>query len=270
VPGFSDAERRIMSTTGPRGGFVGIGRSCVSRARRLAAPCSGWPGRVRYDAIFLDVDGGTLPWVYPDVERHVGGLSPYADNGGLTAEWASGPAWGSLRRHIRENIEHRTEKPPARFRRRDAERTTAGLGIEVPTGGLTGVAERRISPHPDAGPVPEGLNGLGVPVSVVCNRDIGLAKVLDGLGWTRFFDGIVASAVLVLEKPRRKIYDEAMRLTGVPADRAVVVGNDPVSRVRGASEAGVGAECVDRTGAKAPEAAFVIPNLSELPGIVRG
>lgn len=132
------------------------------------------------------------------------------------------------------------------------------------------MADRRIFPHTDAGPVPEGLNGLGVPVSVVCNRDIGLAKVLDGLGWTCFFDGIVAFAVLGLEKPRRKIYDEAMRLTGVPADRAVVVGNDPVSRVQGASEAGVGAECVYRTGAKAPEATFVIPNLSELPGIVRG
>ena len=233
-----------------------------------------WPEgnvRVRYDAVFLDVDG-TLLWVDLDVEGYVDDLSPYSNNGGLTVEGAAGPVWGSLRRHIHENIEHRTEEALARFRRRNAERTAGELGVEAPSEVLAEVAERRISfnPYPEAEPVLEELKTLGVPVYVVSNWDIELEKVLEGLGWMRFFDGIVASAVLGVEKPRREIYEEALRVAGVSADRAVMVGNDPLSDVRGASEAGVDAVFIDRRGDRAPEAAFVLPDLRDLPGIVRG
>ena len=226
---------------------------------------------MRYDAVFLDVDG-TLLWVDLDVEGYVEDLSPYAENGGITVERAAGPVWGSFRRHIRENIEHRTEETFARFRRRNAERTAGELGIKAPTEVLTEVAERRISfnPYPEAEPVLEELEALGVPLYVVSNWDIELEKVLEGLGWMRFFNGIVASAIFGVEKPRREIYDEALRVAGVPAERAVMVGNDPVSDVRGASEAGVDAVFVDRKGGEAPEAAFIVSDLRGLPGIVRG
>lgn len=226
---------------------------------------------MRYDAVFLDVDG-TLLWVDLDVEGYVADLSSYADNGGLTVEGAAGPVWGSLRRHIQENIEHRTEEALARFRRRNAERTAGELGIEAPTEVLTEVAERRISfnPYPEAEPVLEELKELGVPLYVVSNWDVELEEVLEGLGWMRFFEGIVASAVLGVEKPRREIYAEALRVAGVSAERAVMVGNDPISDVKGASEAGVDAVFVDRKGGEAPEATFVIPDLRDLPGIVRG
>ena len=236
-----------------------------------ASPGASGPRRRRYDAVFLDVDG-TLLWVDLDVGGYVEDLSPYAGNGGLTVGRAAGPVWGSLRRHIRENIEHRTEGALARFKLRNAERTAGELGIEAPAEVLTGVAERRISfnPYPEAEAVLEELGGIGVPLYVVSNWDIELEKVLEGLGWTRFFDGIVASAVLGVEKPRREIYDEALRLAGVPAERAVMVGNDPVSDVRGAWEAGVDAVFVDRKGERAPEAAFVVQDLRGLPGIVRG
>jgi FMN phosphatase YigB (HAD superfamily) len=51
----------------------------------------------------------------------------------------------------------------------------------------------------------------------------------------------------------------------------VHVGNDPVSDIRGAAEVGIDAVFVDRRGnAQAPEATFVVPDLSGLPEIVRG
>lgn len=227
--------------------------------------------KMRYDAVFLDVDG-TLLWVDLDVEGYVDDLAPYSDNGGLTVEAAAGPVWGSLRRHIRENIDHRTEEALARFRRRNAERTAGELGIEAPSDVLTEVAQRRISfnPYPESAAVLEELKALGIPLYVVSNWDIELEKVLEGLGWMRFLDGIVASAVLGVEKPRREIYDEALHLAGVPADRAVMVGNDPVSDVKGASEAGIDSVFVNRRGSEAPEATFVLPDLRNLPGIVRG
>lgn len=227
---------------------------------------------MRYDGVFLDVDG-TLLWVDLDVEGYVEDLSPYADGkGGLTTERASGPVWGSLRRHIHQNIEHRTSEDLARFKRRNAERTAGELGIAAPSEILTEVAERRISfnPYPESIEVLEELKYLSVPLYVVSNWDIELEKVLEDLGWTGYFDGIVASAVLGVEKPRREIFEEALRLSGLRADRAVMVGNDPVSDVRGAFEAGVDSVFVARKDQAAPEATHVLPDLRGLPEIVRG
>ena len=227
---------------------------------------------MRYDAIFLDVDG-TLLWVDLDVDGYVEDLSPYAGNGAkLTTEQAAGPVWGSLRRHINENIEHRTEEDLAGFRRRNAEITARDLGIEAPTEVLAEVASRRISfnPYPESETVLEELRETGVPLYVVSNWDIELGKVLDDLDWTHYFDGVIASAVLGVEKPRREIYEEALRVANVPADRAVMVGNDPVSDVRGAYEAGIDAVYVNRKEVAAPEARHVLPDLSGLPEIVRG
>jgi putative hydrolase of the HAD superfamily len=53
---------------------------------------------VRYDAVFLDIDG-TLLWVDLDVEGYVEDLAPCSRNGGLSVERVSGPVWGSLCRH---------------------------------------------------------------------------------------------------------------------------------------------------------------------------
>ena len=227
---------------------------------------------MRYDGVFLDVDG-TLLWVDLDVEGYVEDLAPYADgNGGLTTERATGPVWGSLRRHIRQNIEHRTAEELARFKRRNAERTAGELGIAAPPDVLTEVAQRRISfnPYPESVGVLEELKEMSVPLYVVSNWDIELEKVLEDLGWAGYFDGIVASAVLGVEKPRREIFDEALRLAGISPDRAVMVGNDPVSDVRGAFEAGVDSVFVARKDLEAPEATYVLPDLRGLPGIVRG
>jgi putative hydrolase of the HAD superfamily len=227
---------------------------------------------MRYDAVFLDVDG-TLLWVDLDVEGYVEDLSPYASgNGRLTTEVAAVPVWKGLHRHIRQNIEHRTAERLARFKRRNAEMTAGELGISAPPDVLAEVADRRISfnPYPESAAVLEELKELGVPLYVVSNWDIELEKVLDDLGWTAHFDAIVASAVFGVEKPEREIFEETLRLAKVPADRAVMVGNDPVSDVRGAFEAGVDTVYVARKDVEAPEATYVLPDLRGLPEIVRG
>ena len=60
---------------------------------------------MRYDAVFLDVDG-TLLSVYLDVGGYVEDLAPYTTNGPLSVEAARGPVWGGFHEHIRENIKH--------------------------------------------------------------------------------------------------------------------------------------------------------------------
>jgi putative hydrolase of the HAD superfamily len=245
----------------------------AKKVRKVAKPDYGiGGGPSSYDAVFIDVDG-TLLWVGLDVEGYVEDLAPYSRNGGLTVEKARGPMWESLRRHIKENIEYRTHERLADFKRRNAERTAGELGIEAPVEVLTDVADRRISfnPYPESVAVLRQLNALGPKLYVVSNWDILLAEVLEALGWMQYFDGIVASALLGVEKPDPRIFDEALRISGTRRGRVIHVGNDPVADIRGAAAAGIDTVLVDREGdIEAPEATFVIPDLNGLPEIVRG
>ena len=225
----------------------------------------------RYDAVFIDLDGTPL-WVGLDAEGYVEDLAPYSRNGGLTVEKATAPMWESLRRHIHENIEYRNHEGLADFKRRNAEQTARELGIEAPAEVLTAVADRRISfnPYPESVAVLRRLKALGLKLYVVSNWDILLEEVLGTLGWMQYFDGIVASALLGVEKPDPRIFEEALRISGMRRERVIHVGNDPVTDIRGAAAAGIDTVLVDREGdIEAPEATFVIPDLSGLLEIVR-
>jgi len=227
---------------------------------------------MRYDVVFLDIDG-TLLWVDLDIAGYIEDLAPYSGNGGLTTEKAAGPVWRSLRRHIEENIRHRTEEDLAGFRRRNAAMTAEELGIEAPVEVLTDVAARRISfnPYPESEAVLLRLREMGTRIFAVSNWDIELEKLLDYLGWNDYFDGVIASAVVGVEKPEGGIFEEALRMGGIHRNRVVHVGNDPITDVVGASEAGLDTVLVDRRGVTgASEATYVLPDLAGLPGIVEG
>src|SRR5918911_1436603 len=211
---------------------------------------------MRYDAVFLDIDG-TLLWVDLDIEGYIEDLARYSGNGGLSAEKVAGPAWRSLRRHIEENVQHRTEEDLALFRRRNARMTAEEIGIEAPVEVLTEVAGRRISfnPYPESDAVLRRLREMGTRIFAVSNWDIELENLLEDLGWGGYFDGVIASAVIGIEKPEGGIFEEALRVGGISRDRVVHVGNDPFADVTGASDAGIDAVLVDRGGAlEAPEA----------------
>lgn len=226
----------------------------------------------RYDTVFLDVDG-TLLWVDLDMDGYVRDLAPYSDNGGLTVEKARGPVRESMRRHIKENIKHRTERSLAGFKRRNAEVTAGALGIAAPTEVLTDVAERRISfnPYPESEELLRELRSMGLKLYVVSNWDVLLEGVLADLGWKAYFDGIVVSAVVGSEKPDGGIFEEALRISGNPERRECVlhVGNDPVADVEGASAQGIDTVFVDRHGdGPAPGATYTLPDLRGLPELL--
>ena len=178
-----------------------------------------------------------------------------------------------MRRHIKENIKHRTEEDLAGFRRRNAELTARELGIEAPAELLQGVGKSRISftPYPESEAVLRRLREMGLKLYVVSNWDLQLVDVLEDLDWLRYFDGVIASAVVGVEKPDPGIFEEALRLSGVRRDRTLHVGNDPLADVKGAARAGIDTVLVDRKGnIDAPEATFIIPDLSELPDLLEG
>lgn len=227
---------------------------------------------MRYDAVFLDIDG-TLLWVDLDVEGYVEDLAPYSDNGRLTTDKVAGPVWSSLRRHIAGNLEHRTEEGLNGFKRRNARITADEIGVDAPIEVLAEVARRRISfvPYPETEAVLQRLRETGVKVFAVSNWDIELTKVIEDLGWSGYFDGVIASAVVGVEKPGGEIFEEALRVCGSARDRVVHVGNDPVTDVEGGSDAGIDTVLVDRRGTiDAPRATYVLPDLNGLPGILEG
>ncbi len=227
---------------------------------------------MRYDAVFLDVDK-TLLWVDMDVEGYVEDMAPYARNGSLTVEEARGPLQESLRKHINENINYPTEEEFAWFRRENARRTAEALGLEAPESVLAEVLDERITftPYPESEGVMGELVRMGLPLYAVSNWDVALEAVLQDLGWTGYFSGIIASAIVGSEKPDSGIFEEALRVAGVPRDRVVHAGNDPVSDIRGAASCDIDSVLVDREGGlDAPEAVATIPDLRELPALVRG
>lgn len=223
-----------------------------------------------YDTIFLDVDG-TLLWVDMDVQGYVDDLAPYSANGDLTAERAARPVWEGMREHIQENIKYSTVAELEGFKRGNQRRTAQALELDAPPEVLGEVSERRISfrPYPESERVLQELRELGLDIYVVSNWDVQLEEVLESLGWTRYFDGIVASAVVGVEKPEPGIFEEALRVSGASRERVVHVGNDPVADVKGATASGIDALYLNRSGEGAPQAVAEMPDLSGLPAWLR-
>ena len=190
----------------------------AKKARTLAKinHVSGRDHRLRYEAVFLDVDG-TLLWVHPDIEGYVQDLSPYTTNGSLTVEKATGPVYENMRRHIKESSKHRTADDLADFKRRNLERTARELGIVAPSEVLMEVAKRRTSyvPYPESEDVLRRLREMGIKVYVVSNCNVLLVEVLEDLGWMGYFDGVIASGEVGVEKPDPRIFEEALRVSGV-------------------------------------------------------
>src|SRR5215217_9787835 len=98
-----------------------------------------------------------------DVEGFVEDLAPYAKDGSLTIEEARKPVWESLKEHINENINYRTEEELAEFRCENARRTARALGLDAPTEVLAEVWEKRVlfNPYPESEEVMQELVSMG-------------------------------------------------------------------------------------------------------------
>jgi putative hydrolase of the HAD superfamily len=82
------------------------------------------------------------------------------------------------------------------------------------------------------------LRTAGLSLAVVSNWDIGLHEHLERLGLDRAVDAIVTSAEVGARKPAPDVFLEALARLGVPAERAVHVGDDDVDEA-GAAAAGM-------------------------------
>lgn len=101
---------------------------------------------------------------------------------------------------------------------------------------------------PESEEVLEALKEKGYILCLVSNWDTRLVKLCQGLGLDRFMDYYVISAVFGIAKPDPRIFQEALRLSGVGAEEAVHVGDSLEDDIHGARRAGIKAIWLDRSG----------------------
>jgi HAD superfamily hydrolase (TIGR01509 family) len=110
---------------------------------------------------------------------------------------------------------------------------------------------------------------MDLSLAVVSNSDGRLEEALDCLGLARYFDSILDSAVVGVEKPDPEIFRIAAREVGVAPEQAVHVGDLYWIDVLGARAAGVEPVLLDPGGIWPQTDCVRIGDLEAVPELVR-
>ena len=207
-----------------------------------------------FKAVFFDV-GGTLIRVYPSVgdvyARHARpfGYSGSVEvlNKGFGAQWKKMGGIESLRNQSGAEAERKF---------------WSELVYEVfkPLGGLNRFEEYfdlifeefrdksnwRVYEDVIESEILEKLKKRGVVLGVISNWDSRLISTLENIGLARYFDFILPSAVVGSAKPDKKIFEEALRRSGVAPHEACHIGDEMRTDVAGAEGVGIHPILLDR------------------------
>ena len=207
-----------------------------------------------FKAVFFDV-GGTLIRVYPSVgdvyARHARpfGYSGSVEvlNKGFVAQWKKMGGIESLRDQSGAEAERKF---------------WSELVYEVfkPLGGLNRFEEYfdlifeefrdksnwRVYDDVIESEILEKLRKRGVVLGVISNWDSRLISTLENIGLARYFDFILPSAVVGSAKPDKKIFEEALRRSGVAPHEACHIGDEMRTDVAGAEGVGIHPILLDR------------------------
>jgi putative hydrolase of the HAD superfamily len=99
--------------------------------------------------------------------------------------------------------------------------------------------------YPEARPVLDALHGR-YRLGIVSNFDRRLYPVLEHLGIRRYFDTIVISSELGIDKPDPRIFTAALATLGVTPAETIHAGDDPLQDWRAAEAAGLHPYRLDR------------------------
>jgi putative hydrolase of the HAD superfamily len=119
--------------------------------------------------------------------------------------------------------------------------------------------------YPEVPAVLEALAADGLRLAVISNWDHRLPWLLDQLGLAGRFAAVVYSAAVGVEKPHPEIFARALSVLGVPAERALHVGDRQVEDVEGAEAVGMRGLLLRRGPGKPGDLA----DLAALPAVVR-
>ena len=117
--------------------------------------------------------------------------------------------------------------------------------------------------YPEVPGVLAGLRGAGLRLGVVSNWDPRLPDLLERLGLSGFFEVVVCSSDVGVEKPDRRIFLSAATRLRVPPGAALHIGDGRLEDVEGALGAGMRALHLDRI-----RGAGDLRDLSRLPALL--
>jgi putative hydrolase of the HAD superfamily len=210
----------------------------------------------RYDAVFLDAQGTLLQSRSPISDIYV---EACRDCGGSADAAQVSPVLHQLWVEHRQSTRGRTHFDTS-------EEVTQGWwrlynGAVFDRLGMSGDRERFIQQlwdnfgktnlwqtYPEVEQVLAELKGRGYRLGVVSNWDSRLLPICDSLGITGRMEFVLASALVGVEKPDRRIFEMALQRMSLDPERAIHVGDDYEADVMGARGAGVAAVHLDRDG----------------------
>lgn len=102
------------------------------------------------------------------------------------------------------------------------------------------------APYQDTLPVLAALRARGLKLALVSNAGVDVRRVVERSGMARFLDAQIISHEIGVVKPHPPIFERALAALGVPAERALMVGDSPRDDV-GAAFLGVRTLILPRT-----------------------
>lgn len=123
--------------------------------------------------------------------------------------------------------------------------------------------------YPDVRPFLEELGQHDLGVGLISNATDLARRVMRRLDLERYFDPIIISSEVGHRKPSRGIFDIALTEAGVPASRAMYIGDKPAVDVAGARDAGLNAVLIDRADLFGDRDCIRIPDLDYLGAYIR-
>jgi putative hydrolase of the HAD superfamily len=124
----------------------------------------------------------------------------------------------------------------------------------------------RYRPFPDALPTLRGLHEQSKTLAVVSNWDLALPTLLAELGLAEFFNFILPSAEIGIEKPDGRIFRLALQRLGLKSQEVVHIGDQYEADVVGARAVGITPILLDRKGQTRHPDVICISSLAELIG----
>ncbi|MBQ9073475.1 MAG: YjjG family noncanonical pyrimidine nucleotidase [Muribaculaceae bacterium] len=116
-------------------------------------------------------------------------------------------------------------------------------------------------------PLLDHLRQKGYRLGVISNgfHEVQFRK-MQSAGITHYFDTVVLSDDIGVNKPDRRIFDHALRKTSGIADRTLIIGDNPSTDIAGGLNAGWHAICFNQNGeneSSTPQGAIEITSLSQ-------
>ncbi|MBQ8780277.1 MAG: HAD family hydrolase [Oscillospiraceae bacterium] len=99
--------------------------------------------------------------------------------------------------------------------------------------------------YPDTVETLSALKERGYSHFLLSNNYPELDVIMSELGLDKYFDGMIISAKVGFDKPKREIFDIAFKTAGCP-EKAFMVGDNPYSDIKGAKAYGIPAILVHR------------------------